>query len=138
MSHQGNPPFFQRYRDEAATFIDDWANWTHVFTGTYPCGRPRSAVSRDYRCLRDLLAGIGGREHVPIALAIEPQANGTPHIHMLIAVPATYQGGAAHLLRRHWHRLTGGNAQVRSYAPFRRAGNYLVGHATWELDYACP
>ena len=138
MNHEASPMSSERHQDEAAAFIDGWAPWTHFLSGTYPGDRSPSAFNRDYRCLRDLLSGIGGDAHVPIALATGPQQRGTPHIHMLVAVPPTYAGDAARLMRRHWHRLTGGNAQVRRYASSRRAGKYLAGHSTWELDYACP
>jgi len=138
MSYEASPSSCQRRRDEAAAFIDGWAPWTHFLTGTYPGGRSPTVFNRDYRCFRDLLAAIGGDKHVPIAAATGPQQSGTPHTHLLVAVPPTYQGDAARLMRRHWHRLTGGNAQVRRYSPARRAGMYMAGHHTWELDYACP
>ncbi len=125
-------------REAAASFINGHAPWTHLATFTYPCEPSVSTLERDYKGLLRLLSAIGGADHVPVAVAAEPQQRGVPHLHMLIAVPPAYQGNPAKQLRRHWFHATGGNAQVRRYDPSKRAGKYLVGHSSWDLDYACP
>jgi hypothetical protein len=124
---------------ETADYIEGFADWSHFASLTYAESQSYSTLRRHYRVLRSSIAFAASQEHVPLLLAVGPQANGVPHAHLLIAMPRHLAGGqTGRHLRRIWRLMTGGNAKVEPYFVGKGASSYLARHPSWELDYACP
>jgi len=124
---------------ESGAFIHKLRPWSHWATLTF-----RDHISYD-RCKREMwqrLHFIAQRlvlGHVWFAFALDKQARGVFHFHLLIEIPelSANQASVEHLDGL-WRRVNG-HTRIELFDPTRGAAWYMVGgHNEWDVHVACP
>jgi hypothetical protein len=132
------------YREAVATFTHDLAPWTHFCTLTFrgPVSDARAeAVFRRWarQIARDVV-----HAHFRIAWAFGHQGNGSPHFHVLLALPRGLRlaGGTRRTLVGlwRWADRKAGFTDVQFYRPTRGAPWYMARHedVSWATVCSWP
>lgn len=128
-----------QYRDAVVTFTQALAPWTHFCTLTL-----EEQISDRYAELLLRLwartAANLARAHLPIAWAIGPQADGRPHFHVLLCLPAEVRGPriTCKTLKQIWEwRAKAGVADIRRYKAGGGAARYMADHEDMSWAIVC-
>lgn len=121
-----------QYREAAAAFTRDLAPWTHFCTLTLTGRVSDTHAETVFRRWARQIARDVARKHLRIAWAFGHQGNGTPHFHVLLALPSGLRpaGGTCRTLAGlwRWADRKAGFAEVQLYQPNRGASRYMAHH----------
>ncbi len=124
-------------------FIHGFAPWTAWATFTF---RRDVSEALALTTLKTWSQQVANGLHMPMAWAWEPQANGRPHFHVLIALqgeqlyPDETMERLCFRLRRAWHEQGDacGRSEAGVYDPRGGAAWYSAKHRDWDIDIVCP
>lgn len=140
--HSAPLAILAQYREAAAAFTRDLAPWTHFCTLTFGARVSDAHAEAVFRRWARQIARDVARAHFRIAWAFGHQGNGSPHLHLLLALPPGLRpaGGTCKTLAGLWRWAdpkTAGFADVKRYRPNRGAPWYMARHEDMSWATVC-
>lgn len=131
------PPRRSARTDEWGKFLMGAAPWTWIATLTFALGVRDERAADAWRLFVRHLAR-GGRDHIPVAWVIEPDANGR-HVHGLVAVPPRrgLHEADLKLLARIADKLVG-YSEFKEFDPTRGWTWYMAKSHDPDINVGCP